>query len=90
MVDLELTWQYSLSEFRQKQTKAVCVNLVHLSLWASLAARILHHLLPSLCVSLITSIQPPLATSWGSGLDYNRTFFMKYVLKSQALFAASL
>jgi len=26
VVDLELTWQYPMSEFRSKQTKAVCVN----------------------------------------------------------------
>ena len=25
-VDLELTWQHPLSEFRPKQTRAVCVN----------------------------------------------------------------
>ena len=29
------------------------------------------------------------ATSWGSGLDRNRTFFVKYVLKSQALYTTS-
>ena len=36
-VDLECTWQYPLSEFRPKQTKAACVNRVDLSLWASMA-----------------------------------------------------
>ena len=36
-VNLELTWQYPLSKFRPKQTKAVCVNQVEFSLWASLA-----------------------------------------------------
>ena len=36
-VDLECTWQYLLTEFRPKQTKAVCVNRVDLSLWASMA-----------------------------------------------------
>ena len=28
------------------------------------------------------------ATSWGSGHDRNRTFFVRYALKSQALYAA--
>ena len=37
VVDLELTWQYSLSVFRPKQTKGVCINQVDLSLWASMA-----------------------------------------------------
>ena len=44
-VNLKLTWQHLLSEFRSKQTKAVRVNQVHLSLnqvhvslWASMAA----------------------------------------------------
>ena len=41
-VDLELTWQYPLSEFRPKQTKAVCVNRVDLSPWASMAVSIIH------------------------------------------------
>ena len=34
-VNLELIWQYPLSEFRPKQTKAASVNRVDLSLWAS-------------------------------------------------------
>ena len=37
-VDLELTWQHPLSEFRPKQTRAVCVNRFHLSLWACMGA----------------------------------------------------
>ena len=37
-IDLELTWQYPLSELHPKQTKAVCVNQVDLSLWVSMAA----------------------------------------------------
>ena len=41
VVDLELTWQHLLSEFRPKQTKAVCVNQFHLSLWACMAARMI-------------------------------------------------
>ena len=40
-VDLELTWQHLLSEFHPKQTRAVCVNRFHLSLWASMAARMI-------------------------------------------------
>ena len=55
-VDLELTWQYPLSEFRPKQTKAVCVNLFHLSLWASMADYVIHvALIATLRISLIAS-----------------------------------
>ena len=36
-VNLELTWQYLLSEFHHEQTKAACVNLFDHSLWASMA-----------------------------------------------------
>ena len=54
MVDLELTWQYLLSEFRPKQTKAVCVNQVDLSLWASMAVSMIYRALNvTLCVSLL-------------------------------------
>ena len=52
-VDLELTWQYLLSEFRPKQTRAVCVNRFHLSLWASMAAHMIH--VATSRVPLITS-----------------------------------
>ena len=37
VVNLELTWQYLLSEFRPEQTKAACVNQVDLSPWTSMA-----------------------------------------------------
>ena len=37
VVNLELTWQYQLSDFCSKETKAVCVNRFHLSLSASMA-----------------------------------------------------
>ena len=73
-IDLELTWQYPLSEFRPKQTKAVCVNRVYPSLWASMAlctiTSVIHvGLIATLRVSLITSFQPPL----GQGLGMRRT-----------------
>ena len=38
----------------------------------------------SQCLPLVCFV-----TSWRSGLDHNRTFFVKYVLKSRALYAAS-
>ena len=40
-VDLELIWQHLLSESHPKQTRAVRVNQFHLSLWASMAARMI-------------------------------------------------
>ena len=38
VVDLELTWQYPLNEFRSEQPRHHCVNRFHLSLWVSMAA----------------------------------------------------
>ena len=45
-VGLELNLRYSLSEFGPKQTKAVCVNQVHLALWASMPVRMITSSMP--------------------------------------------
>ena len=39
--ELYLTWQHQLSEFCPKQTRAVCVNRFHLSLWTPMAAHMI-------------------------------------------------
>ena len=48
-VDLDRTWQYPLSEFRPKQTKAVWVNRVDLSLWAAMAVGMITSLTSTNC-----------------------------------------
>jgi len=45
VVDLELTWQHQLSEFRPKETKAVCLNQVDLPLWVPMAASMIASLM---------------------------------------------
>ena len=40
--DLELTWQYPLSEFRPKQTKAACVNPYTMGLYGSQYDYVIH------------------------------------------------
>ena len=68
-VDLELTWQHLLSEFRPKQTKAASVNRVDLSLWASMAARMITSSRSNNCyLARTTNYQLPTS----SGADGNR------------------
>ena len=54
VVKPKLTWQYPPSEFHPKQTKAVCVNQIHLSLWASMTVSAIYVALNvTLCMSLL-------------------------------------
>ena len=61
VVDLELTWQYLLSEFRPKQTKAVLISPFTMGLYGSLYDYVIHAgIIATTCLPLITSFQPPL------------------------------
>ena len=70
MVDLELTWQHLLSEFRPKQTKDVCVNQP-MGLYTSLYDYIIHvALITTSRVSLIARVQLPLVLSLPPDLSF--------------------
>ena len=83
VVNVELTWQHLLSEFHPKQTRAVRVNRFHLSLWASMAARMITSftyvaIIATSCVPLITSFLPPLVLN----VPNLKASFLAYLLRN--------